>query len=142
MTDLTPTAIQDSFITPPLLSTRFASSASLQYYTQLSNLDNLVEYIQQSVCPTASLECQTQADALLTANSIDIDYDSISHALTVSAFWASPPEGGWRDEVEKPSSAADQIEFGLLGAEPGLEPEEIKMGGLLAIVGEDKKFSM
>lgn len=131
---------EDSFITPPLLSTRFASSASLQYYTQLSNLDNLVEYIQQSVCPTASLECQTQADALLTANSIDIDYDSISHALTVSAFWASPPEGGWRDEVEKPSSAADQIEFGLLGAEPGLEPEEIKMGGLLAIVGEDKKF--
>jgi hypothetical protein len=34
------------------------------------------------------------------------------------------------------------VEFGLLGAEPGLEPEEIKMGGLLAVVGEDKKLSM
>lgn len=34
------------------------------------------------------------------------------------------------------------MEFGLLGADAGLEPEEIKMGGLLAVVGQDKKLSM
>lgn len=73
---------------------------------------------------------------------MDIDYDSISHALTVSGLWTSSPKGGWTEKLDKPASAADQLEIGILGAEPGLEPEEIKMGGLLAVVGEDKKLSM
>jgi hypothetical protein len=73
---------------------------------------------------------------------VDIDYDSISHALTVSGLWTSSPKGGWTEKLDKPASAADQLEIGILGAEPGLEPEEIKMGGLLAVVGEDKKLSM
>jgi hypothetical protein len=108
-------------------------------------VDNLIKYIQGTVCDRNSVdstECRTRADALLSVDSLDIDYDSISHTLTVSGFWASPPRGGWTDQFKKPSSAADRLEFGLLGAEPGLEPEEIKMGGLLAVVGEDKKLSM
>lgn len=108
-------------------------------------MDNLIKYIQNTVCDQISrdsTECHTQADALLSVDSLDIDYDSISHALTMSGFWANPPKGGWTAQFKKPSSAADQLEFGLLGAEPGLEPEEIKMGGLLAVVGQDKKLSM
>lgn len=104
-----------------------------------------MEYIQNTVCDqsrTNGPECHTQADALLSADSVDIDYDSNSHALTVSGIWNSPPTGGWTDQFQKSASAADQIEFGLLGAEAGLEPEEIKMGGLLAVVGQDKKLSM
>ncbi|KUM59026.1 hypothetical protein ACN42_g8108 [Penicillium freii] len=134
---------EESFITPPLLSTRFASSTSLQYYTHLPSIQSLVGYIQNTVCDqsrTDGPECHTRADALLSADSVDIDYDSNSHALTVSGLWNSPPTGGWTDQFQKPASAADQIEFGLLGADAGLEPEEIKMGGLLAVVGEDKKL--
>ncbi|KAG0155825.1 hypothetical protein PDIDSM_2998 [Penicillium digitatum] len=132
-----------SFITPPPLSTRFASSASLQFYTHLPSIKHLVEYIQNTVCDqsrTDGPECHTRADALLSADSVDIDYDSSSHALTVSGLWTSPPTGGWTDQFQTPASDADQIEFGLLGAEAGLEPEEIKMGGLLAVVGQDKKL--
>ncbi|CAG8205670.1 unnamed protein product [Penicillium nalgiovense] len=134
---------EDSFITPPLRSTQFASSASLQYYTYLPSIQSLVRYIQTTVCDHSradGLECHTRADALLSADSVDIDYDSVSHALTVSGLWTSPPMGGWTDQFQKPASAADQIEFGLLGADAGLEPEEIKMGGLLAVVGHDKKL--
>ncbi|OQE39781.1 hypothetical protein PENCOP_c006G00656 [Penicillium coprophilum] len=134
---------EESFITPPLLSTRFASSASLQYYTHLPSIQSLVEYIQSIFCAQSRAdgpECHTWANALLSADSVDIDYDSISHALTVSGLWTSPPTGGWTEVFQKPASDADQIEFGLLGAEGGLEPEEIKMGGLLAVVGQDNKL--
>ena len=41
----------------------------------------------------------------------------------------------------KAVSGADEVEFGLLGAEKGIGPDEIKMGGLLAVVGTDKKLS-
>lgn len=71
-----------------------------------------------------------------------MDYDSISHTLTVTGLWAGPPEGGWTENIHRPASSADQVEFGLLGAEKGIEAEEIKMGGLLAVVGQDKKLSM
>ncbi|KAJ5804057.1 uncharacterized protein N7518_000360 [Penicillium psychrosexuale] len=134
---------EDAFITPPLLSTRFGSSAALQYYTRLPSTQPLVKYIHNTVCDqsrTGGRECDTRADALLSADSVDIDYDSSSHALTVSGLWTSPPQGGWTDKFQKPASADDQVEFGLLGAEAGLEPEEIKMGGLLAVVGEDEKL--
>ncbi|KAJ5958344.1 uncharacterized protein N7479_005494 [Penicillium vulpinum] len=128
---------------PPLLSTRFASSASLQYYTHLPSIRSLVKYIRDNVCSQSredGPECHIRADALLSADSVDIDYDNISHALTMSGLWTSPPLGGWTDKFQTPASADDQIELGLLGAEAGLEPEEIKMGGLLAVVGQDKKL--
>ncbi|KAJ5317863.1 hypothetical protein PENANT_c004G11031 [Penicillium antarcticum] len=133
---------EDSFITPPLLSTRFASSASLQYHTRLELLQPLNKWIRDSVCAQGkdASECHARADSLLSADSVDIDYDSISHALTVSSLWTSPPSGGWTEQLDKPVSSANQLEIGILGAEPGLEPEEIKMGGLLAVVGEDKKL--
>lgn len=78
---------------------------------------------------------------MLTADSVDIDYDNTSHSLTVTGLWANGPSGGWSEEISKPASGADQVEFGLLGAEQGTSPEEIKVGGLLAVVGSDKKLS-
>lgn len=60
----------------------------------------------------------------------------------MTGLWASSPEGGWTEELHKPKTGADQVEFGLLGAERGIEAEEIKMGGLLAVIGQDKKLSM
>ncbi|KAJ5165330.1 uncharacterized protein N7500_007160 [Penicillium coprophilum] len=105
---------EDSFITPPLLSTRFASSASLQYYTHLPSIQSLVEFIQSTFCAQSradGAECHTWANALLSADSVDIDYDSISHASTVSGLWTSPPTGGWTEDFQKPASDADQVEF-------------------------------
>ena len=78
---------------------------------------------------------------MLTADSVDIDYDATSRSLTVTGLWASSPSGGWSEEISKPASGADEVEFGLLGAEKGIGPDEIKMGGLLAVVGTDKKLS-
>ncbi|KAJ5182699.1 hypothetical protein N7492_000315 [Penicillium capsulatum] len=134
------TKAEDSFITPPPLST---ASTSLQFYTRLPSLQSLVAFIRRTAChqqQAGGTECHALADSLLTADSVDLDYDSASHSLTVAGFWANAPRGGWSEDILKPASSADQVEFGLLGAEQGTSPEDIKMGGLLAVVGSDKKL--
>ncbi|KAI9374942.1 PIG-X-domain-containing protein [Aspergillus egyptiacus] len=133
---------EKSFITPPILSTRFASTAAYQFYEWVPSLDSLVTYIQQKLCSREDEECRRRAELVLSADSIDINYDSISHALTVSGYWSSAPEGqeGWTETIRKHAAGTDKVEVGLLGAEVGNDPEEIKMGGLLVVVGEDKEL--
>jgi hypothetical protein len=75
-------------------------------------------------------------------DSVDINYDSISHSLTVLGYWSQSPTNGWTDKIRKHAAGTDQVEVGLLGAEKATEPEEIKMGGLLGVVGKDDTLSM
>ncbi|CEL09892.1 Putative Protein pbn1 [Aspergillus calidoustus] len=133
---------EKSFITPPILSTRFASTAAYQFYELLPSLENLVTYIQQKHCGRDDEGCYRRAELISSADSIDVNYDSISHSLTMSGYWSKAPGGadGWTEVIQKYQGAKGQVEVGLLGAEPANEPEEIKMGGLLAVVGEDTEL--
>ncbi|KAL2852952.1 PIG-X [Aspergillus pseudoustus] len=133
---------EKSFITPPILSTRFASTAAYQFYELLPSLKNLVTYIQQKHCEREDEECYRHVELISSADSIDINYDSISHSLTMSGYWSKAPGGadGWTEVIRKHKGATGQVEVGLLGAEPANDPEEIKMGGLLAVVGEDTEL--
>lgn len=71
-----------------------------------------------------------------------MDYDSISHALTVSGYWSEAPGAqGWSETIGAREAGTDQVEVGLLGAEQANDPEEIKMGGLLAAIGKDNELS-
>lgn len=135
-------ARQISFTTPPILSERFASTSSYQFYSILPSLSELVTYIQQKLCQSDA-ECQNRATSILSADYLDIDYDSISHALTVSAYWSKSPRGdGWTTEIKKGELGMEKIEVGLLSSEPATEPEELSVGGLLAVIGEDDHPSM
>ncbi|KAL3465849.1 PIG-X [Aspergillus heterothallicus] len=133
---------EKSFITPPILSTRFASTAAYHFYESLPSLENLVTYIQQKNCGRDDEECYRRVELISSADSIDINYDSISHSLTMSGYWSQAPgdTGGWTETIQKNENGKGQVEVGLLGAEPANEPEEIKMGGLLAVVGEDTEL--
>ncbi|KAL4909406.1 protein pbn1 [Aspergillus multicolor] len=132
---------ETSFITPPILSTRFASTAAYQFHELLPSLENLVTYIQHKFCPTKDEKCPQRAASILSADAVDINYDSISHALTLSGYWSEAPGGqGWTEIIAKHDGGTDKVEIGLLGAEQASEPEEIKMGGLLAVVGEDEEL--
>ncbi|KAF9890984.1 protease B nonderepressible form [Aspergillus nanangensis] len=126
-----------SFITPPILSTRFASTAAFQYHSSLPALENFVTYLQHTTCASADEGCLQHAASILSADSVDINYDSISHALTVSGYWSHAPRSGWTEEIHKHAGGTDQVEVGLLGTEKTTEPEEVKMGGLLGVVGKD-----
>jgi hypothetical protein len=74
---------------------------------------------------------------------VDIDYDSISHALTISTFWSHPREhNGWVEGIRRHKGAqSERIEVGLLANERAVDPEELSLGGFLAVVGEDSKLS-
>jgi len=56
---------------------------------------------------------------------------------------------GWTERITKPDENSndgregiDQVEVGLLTTEKAADEEDIKMGGLLSVVGRDEKMSM
>jgi hypothetical protein len=121
----------------PILSERFSMSASNQYYSSLPSLQHLVHYLGEKVCKPSSRECKETASSLLSASYLDIDYDTISHAVVLNAFWAGPPKGvAWTDTVTL-SSKDQAIEIGVLNHEPNPDPEDIGFGGFLTVLGED-----
>ncbi|KAH7059113.1 PIG-X [Macrophomina phaseolina] len=127
----------DTFIGTPILAERFSMSASSQYHNLLPSLQDLVTYISEKFCSTG--DCREKASSLLSASYVDFDYDSISHALIINAFWAQgPTEGGlWNEEVSR--GKADTMEVGILNNEVPIEPEELSLSGFLTVVGEDTK---
>ncbi|KAI9790402.1 MAG: protease B nonderepressible form [Peltula sp. TS41687] len=136
---------EKSFIKIPVVSERFSSATSLQYYNLLPSLKNFVSYIQRQACHhdegrASSLSaCYNNISTLLSASYVDIDFDAISHILSIHAFWpASAKPNGWSETFAR-SRSQDKIEVGVLEAEKPTEPEELSFSGFLTVVGEDDK---
>jgi hypothetical protein len=66
---------------------------------------------------------------------VDVDFDTISHALTITTFW--PPATQSLDLTN--FTPKDRLEVGVLSVETPQEPEELSLGGFLTVVGEDSK---
>ncbi|KAF2715205.1 PIG-X-domain-containing protein [Pleomassaria siparia CBS 279.74] len=131
-----------SFIKLPILSERFSHSASTQYYSHAPSLSHLVSYIQTKLCKSHSPWCKDAAASLLTASYLDMDYDTISHAVILSAYWEEAPNGeSWTESISL-SGSEERIEVGVLIHEPNPDPEDIGFGGFLTVLGEDDKPSM
>ncbi|RAL58544.1 hypothetical protein DID88_003992 [Monilinia fructigena] len=126
---------EDSFT--KLSVERFASNAVTQYYQPLESLSNLVEYIKHKICSASDEECISSSSTLLYASSLDIDFDTISHALNIVAYWEPQT---WNLGITK-SAPNDRIEVGILSVETPLQPEELSLAGFLTVVGEDSKPS-
>ncbi len=137
------TGFKSTFIIPPVLSGRFASASSLQYHQLLPSLAHAVAYIQEKICPSGDSSCHQYASSLLSVDYLDVDYDSISHALTLNAFWSrTPGSAGWTERISKGQAGSDSVEVGLLTQEASPEVEELKLSGFLTVVGEDSKPSL
>ncbi|KAK5944669.1 protease B nonderepressible form [Knufia obscura] len=138
-----------TFTRPDILSERFATSAALQYYSLLPSLKQCVAWIQRNICSSQDVICKHNAALLNITSYVDIDYDSISHALTITAYWSKPPAvlmdsvaewttyDHWNMALD--ASPNDKNEVGLLQSAPASEPSEIGMEGFLAVVGEDSE---
>jgi hypothetical protein len=133
--------VQESFTTPPILSGRFSHSASRQFYSYVPTIEDIVHYIVHKICPQSSDDCKIKAQELLLADYVDADYDSISHALVLKAFWSKShlPNQQWIETHHLPSkSDGSALEVGVLTNEKPDDVEELKYSGFLTQVGKDR----
>ncbi|PIA97124.1 Protein pbn1 [Cercospora beticola] len=131
---------------PPVLSERFASSSTYQFYHGVDDLNTISQHVVDQLCPglpvasTSGQLCKVIADTSGAAY-VDYDFDVINHAVTISIL--SPPSSaadgdGIPGRVHK-IQPEERLEVGILSPEQADEPEEHKLGGYLTVVGEDDK---
>ncbi|KAG0652407.1 pbn1 [Hyphodiscus hymeniophilus] len=126
---------EQSFTTLP--NDRFSHSSPYAFFQPLESVEYLHEYIKHKFCQEVHSDCLERVVALLAASSVDIDFDTISHALIITAF--SPPQS--RSISLSNKIPKDRMEVGILSVESPKEPEELSLGGFLTVVGEDAKAS-
>lgn len=131
----------DSFSSPSILSGRFSSTSTYQYYSPLPKLLHFQLFLARTICKETTEPCVNEVASLLYASYIDIDYDALSHAVTFTAFWRAGIQPGSAITAPKIWKAGDSLEVGILHNEESDEPEELKLGGYLTEVGEQAKPS-
>jgi len=105
---------------------------------------NLATYCQILFCPEDNFKCQLPTRDLLTADSFDADWDSISGALTFKAYWSGARGTEvWKDTYSLQQGAKEggkgSLEVGILMNEVTAkgEEEELKYSGFLTQVGKE-----
>lgn len=127
---------QESFTTLP--TERFSHSAATQFYALLSSLAEFQNYLLHKLC-FSNKACEARVSALSSASTLDISFDTISHALTLSAFYPSTTQPL---SITKPKTASpSRLEVGILSNEKARETEELSLSGFLTVLGEDTKAS-
>ena len=104
----------------------------------MDSLAYLSEHLKTILCLPGDDECISELARLDNAASLDISYDTISHALkfTVVSPYTTQP-------IHVASAPGRRTEVGILMEDqpPNLEPYEIGISGLLAVLGQDFKLS-
>ncbi|PBP28736.1 protein pbn1 [Diplocarpon rosae] len=122
-------------------SDRFSHSAAWQYYSPLPTLLDFTSYLTHKLCASRSfnsgLSCNSRVQALLSASTLDLDFDTISHVVTLSAFFA--PQTQALSLSKTTSLSSSRMEVGILSVEKALETEELSLGGFLTVLGESTK---
>ncbi|KAK0124648.1 protease B nonderepressible form [Cadophora gregata] len=137
---------EKSFTTLP--RDRFSHSSASQFYSPLASLLDFTTYLSHKLCPSDSgstpldAACLSRVQALHSASTLEIDFDTISHALTLTAFF--PPSTQSLALSKPPSSSSikdSRMEIGIFSVEKPKEVEELSLGGFLTVVGEHSKPS-
>ncbi|KAH6719600.1 PIG-X [Leptodontidium sp. MPI-SDFR-AT-0119] len=132
---------EKSFTTLP--RDRFSHSSASQFYSPLPNLLDFTSYLTHKLCPSRSATtdptCLPRVQALSSASTLEIDFDTISHALTLTAYF---PPSTQSLSLSKPVLApSSRMEIGILSVEKPKEVEELSLGGFLTVLGENTKPS-
>jgi hypothetical protein len=95
-------------------------------------------YLKNALCQPGDDACISELGRLDDAASMDISYDTISHALKFTVM--SPHK---RQPLHIASTSGHRTEVGIMTEDkpPNLEPFEIGISGMLAVLGQDAKLS-
>jgi hypothetical protein len=87
--------------------------------------------------------CPDEIATLAYASYIDIDFDTISHAITTTAFFRADIQAAGARTPARKIKDSDSLEVGVLVPETADEdePESLKLGGWLAVAGENDEPS-
>ncbi|KAF1839008.1 PIG-X-domain-containing protein [Decorospora gaudefroyi] len=130
----------ETAIKMPVLSERFRMSASWQYYAYLEDMEAVGRLLRGKVCGEAEGKgaCEDWVRRVGEASYVDVDYDTISRTVVVTAVWDSDGEEGWNDTILLPSPDAT-VEIGVLNHESNADAEDIQFGGFLTVLGQDDR---
>lgn len=132
--------IKKSFTLSPPSWSLSSPARWLQFHQLLPSLSNLVTYIHETACGPEDASCRARATSILSATSVDIDYDNHSSSLTITGYWPeSPSNDGWTETIRKGGN--EKMEVGILAQQPAMKSEDVKVGGFLANIGEDTMMS-
>ncbi|KAI1330510.1 PIG-X [Xylariaceae sp. FL0255] len=126
----------DSFTKLP--TDRFTHSTAYQYFQPINAASNISKYVEQHACAIGDETCNKWVQELGKAVSLDFSYDTISHAVKLTAVWPEQPQ-----TLSIDGHLKHRTEIGILtpDAPPHLEPHELGVAGLLTVLGEDTKPS-
>ena len=127
--------LQRSFTPVSVLSERFAAAATYHFYQLLPSLSALRDFIFHKACKgELHGKCAEWAEALASADYIDIDYDAISQVVTTKLYRSRSSEGDqWNEQIGKDDGS--KTEVGVLSPTLSTDPEKLTVGGFLVVVG-------
>lgn len=115
----------------------------LQFYQRLPSLDQLSTYLQEKICRKEDQVCHDAAASVCTADTLDVDYNRNSNSFVLTLYWSQPLEThGWKETISNHSPRKDKIDIGILAPQESLDPDELRVGGFLTVVGRDTELSM
>ncbi|KAG8532102.1 uncharacterized protein KY384_003739 [Bacidia gigantensis] len=139
-------ALKRFFSQPSVLSERFASSASFQYYQGLLSSTSLSNYIEETICSKKDSACRHDAERIKSADYFDIDYDTISQSFTFTAYFGRAHPVDATGQITKPwneyigdFNGSVATEIGILSSQKSTEPEELSLGGSLVQLSKDTR---
>jgi hypothetical protein len=127
----------------PVLSERFSMSATSQYYGYLGEINQMLDFFKRRFCKEyGGRHCFNVARAFASSSYVDMDYDTISRSVILTAGWPQAEESnkGWTETIRLPSQEAT-VEIGVLSLEGNADPEDVQFGGFLTVLGQDEKPS-
>jgi hypothetical protein len=130
----------------PILSERFSMSTTSQYYSYIGSINQMKHEFWEIICNPKVFEigdrCREAVTDFFESDYIDIDYDTISRSVVLTAGRAQATEGDkpWVETIDLPTKDAT-VEIGVLTLEGNADPEDIQFGGFLTVLGQDEKPS-
>lgn len=81
--------------------------------------------------------CKDQIERSSNAAYIDLDFDTITHTVSVTSFWEPQT---WDADIGK-MGLKHRVEVGIISNEKPLQLGELNMSGFLTVIGENEKPS-